>query len=99
MGGPPYDPIVGYERISATKASRAFSEVLDQVEKGRSFVVERHGRDVCRITKPPSDRRRASECLEILRSRMPVVLDERFGADLLESLQGEAVEERGPWDS
>jgi hypothetical protein len=34
-----------------------------------------------------------------LRDRSPVVLDDRFGHDLLELLAGEPPEERPSWDS
>lgn len=86
-------------RISATEASRSFSRLLDEVENGHRFVVHRRGRDVCAITLPPADARRASECLDLLRSRSPVVLDTAFSADLLEVLEEEPVEERPSWDS
>jgi len=85
--------------VSATDASRKFSEMLDQVEAGRSFLVERHGRDVCVITRPPVTGRRGEECLAILRGRTPVVLDDRFSKDLLDILAREGVEERPTWDS
>lgn len=49
---------------------------------------------------PPSvTGRRASECLAYLRARAPVLLDGRFGYDLLDILAGEPVEERPSWDS
>ena len=87
------------ERISATDASRTFSKVLDQVESGRAFLIQRHGRDVCVMAPPPVERRRASECLRILRGRTPVYLDEGFGADLLDVISMEPVEERPGWES
>lgn len=38
-------------RISATKAAREFSDILDRVEHaGEEFVVERHGRVVATIS-------------------------------------------------
>jgi antitoxin (DNA-binding transcriptional repressor) of toxin-antitoxin stability system len=86
-------------RISATEASRSFSRLLDEVERGRRFVVERHGRDVCVIGPPSGRGRSASECLALLRARSPVLLDEGFGADLLEVLSEEPHEERPGWDS
>lgn len=86
-------------RLSATEASRSFSRLLDEVDAGRRFVVHRHGRDVCVIAPAQVLGRRASECLEILRSRTPVVLDDDFGADLLEILAEEAIEKRPSWDS
>lgn len=86
-------------RISATEASRSFSRLLDEVERGHRFVVHRRGRDVCAITLPPADARHASECLALLRGRSPVILDDAFGADLLAVLEEEPVEERPRWDS
>jgi antitoxin (DNA-binding transcriptional repressor) of toxin-antitoxin stability system len=86
-------------RISATAASRSFSRLLDRIQRGESFVVHRHGRDVCVMAPPAIQGRRASECLELLRGRSPVLLDDGFGADLLEILAAEPVEERPRWDS
>ena len=86
-------------RVSATEASRAFSEILDQIETGRHFIVHRHGRDVCMMTPPRLDGRRASECLALLRGRTPVVLDDEFGNDLLDVLSTEPAEDRPSWDS
>jgi antitoxin (DNA-binding transcriptional repressor) of toxin-antitoxin stability system len=83
-------------RISATVAARELSAVLDRVERGKSFLVHRHGRDVCLMSPPPSGERKASECLAMLRDRPPVHLDGRFGRDLLEILAGETTEDR-PW--
>jgi hypothetical protein len=87
------------KRISATEASRSFSSLLDAIESGRRFVVQRRGRDVCIMGPPAVSGRRASECLVYLRSRSPVVLDGAFGGDLLDVLSGERVEERPSWDS
>lgn len=89
----------GPERISATEASRSFSRVLDAVERGRRFLVQRHGRDVCAMEPPNVVGRRASECLALLLGRAPVRLDEGFGRDLLDVLAEEGVEERPAWDS
>jgi antitoxin (DNA-binding transcriptional repressor) of toxin-antitoxin stability system len=86
-------------RISATEASRSFSRLLDEVEAGRRFRIHRRGRDICEIVPPPVHGRRASECLELLRTRPPVLLDDRFGEDLLEILAREPLEERPKWDS
>ena len=43
-------------RISATKAARSFSELMNRVRyRGESFVVERGGQPICEIipAKPP----------------------------------------------
>jgi prevent-host-death family protein len=86
-------------RISATEASRSFSRLLDEVEAGRRYLVHRRGRDVCVIAPPSVQGRRASECLALLRARSPVLLDDRFTADLLEILAAEPIEERPSWGS
>lgn len=91
--------IVGGRRVSATEASRSFSRLLDEVDAGIRFIVHRHGRDVCVITRPPVEGRRASECVEILHAREPVLLDDGFGDDLLEVLAEEPLEERPGWTS
>jgi prevent-host-death family protein len=86
-------------RVTATEASRSFSKILDRVEKGRRFVVHRRGKDVCVISPPPVRGRRASECLEILRGRAPVLLDRGFGEDLLGWLGQEPAEGGPSWGS
>ncbi len=87
------------ERISATEASRSFSNVLDQVEKGRRFLIHRRGQGVCTMAPPPVLRRRASECLMLLGGRSEVVLDGEFARDLLDVITGETLSERPSWDS
>jgi len=86
-------------RISATEASRSFSDLLDQVEAGRRFLVYRRGRDVCLMAPPFPTGRRAAECLALLGARAPVHLDDEFGKDLLGILAGEPAEDRPPWGS
>ncbi len=86
-------------RISATEASRSFSKLLDKVEAGRRFVIQRHGEDVCVMAPPVASGRRASDCLAYLRGRAPVALDDRFGVDLLDILAAEPVGEQPLWDS
>ena len=85
------------ELISATEVSRTFSAILDRVERGDRFVVERHGKRVCLLAPPPADGRPASECLARLRDRAPVTLDDAFGEDLLDVIAGESTDGR-PWD-
>ena len=97
-GGPPDS--AREQRISATEASRSFSTILDQIESaGGRFLVHRRGRDVCVMAPLSAVPRRASECIAQLRSRSPVVLDDRFGDDLRNILAGEAVAEPLSWDS
>jgi len=84
-------------RISATEASRSFSRLLDEVEGGREFLVHRRGRDLCMMAPASVHGRRASECVELLRARSPVLLDDGFGDDLLRVLAEESLEERPSW--
>ena len=86
-------------RVSATHASRTFSALLDSIERGRRFVVERRGRDVCVMGPPAVLRRNASECLAVLRARAGVTLDDRFSADLAAIVESEPVEGAPSWDS
>jgi antitoxin (DNA-binding transcriptional repressor) of toxin-antitoxin stability system len=84
--------------ISATEASRTFSAILDRIERGGELVVERQGRRVCLMTRAPAEGRRGSECLTRLQGRALVLLDDRFGEDLLEVIVGEPMDRR-PWES
>lgn len=86
-------------RVSATKASRSFASILDQVELGRRFLVRRRGRDVCLMSSPDNDRRTGSECLALLRGRARIELDDRFGSDLAEIVTTEPTDDRTSWDS
>jgi antitoxin (DNA-binding transcriptional repressor) of toxin-antitoxin stability system len=85
-------------RISATEASRSFARILEQVERGTSFLVHRHGKDICLMTPPKPTGRKASQCLAILQARSGVLLDDGFGDDLEQLLAEEPTEER-PWGS
>jgi antitoxin (DNA-binding transcriptional repressor) of toxin-antitoxin stability system len=85
------------KRISATKAGRSFSRILDEIEKGKSFLVHRHGKEVCHMTPVAPGRRTTEECIAILRARPQVLLDDQFGRDLLAIISGEPAERR-PWD-
>lgn len=46
------------------------------------------------MTSPTALARKASECVEILRGRGPVTLDDRFGADLLGIIAAERLDDR-----
>jgi len=86
-------------RISAGEAGRTFAAILDQIEAGRRFLVYRDGRDVCVMAPLSVERRRASECLAVLRQRAAVRLDDGFSRDLLDALATEPTDERPSWES
>ena len=56
-------------QVSATQASRRFSEMLDDIElTGEEYVIERRGRPVARVTSAGPRRITIGELLEVLRS-------------------------------
>jgi prevent-host-death family protein len=54
------------DQIPASDAKARFSELLDQVEKGATVVITRHGRPVARLV--PDQERRQKEIDEALAS-------------------------------
>jgi antitoxin (DNA-binding transcriptional repressor) of toxin-antitoxin stability system len=46
-------------RITATEASRNFSKLLDDVERGASFLITRGGQVIARIERGPAPNGRA----------------------------------------
>jgi prevent-host-death family protein len=71
-------------QLSATDASRRFSEVLDDVERdGESFVVVRHGRAVATIG--PTSGGTGKALKEVLRANRP---DDAWAGELRELREG-----------
>ena len=72
------------KRLSATDASRRFSEVLDEVERGgASYVVVRHGRAVATIGPPRGGTGKALK--KVLRTSRP---DDAWAGELRELREG-----------
>lgn len=72
------------KQLSATDASRRFSEVLDDVERdGESFVVVRHGRAVATIG--PTSGGTGKALKEVLRANRP---DDAWAGELRELREG-----------
>lgn len=72
------------KQLSATDASRRFSEVLDDVERGgESYVVVRHGRVVATIGPASGGTGRALK--EALRGNRP---DDAWAGELRELREG-----------
>ena len=72
------------KQLSATDASRRFSEVLDDVERdGESYVVVRHGRAVATIG--PTSGGTGKALKEVLRANRP---DNAWAGELRELREG-----------
>lgn len=72
------------KQLSATDASRRFSEVLDEVEHdGESYVVIRHGRAVATIG--PASGGTGKALKEVLRANRP---DDAWAGELRELREG-----------
>ncbi len=81
--------------ISATAASKRFSDVLDAVEhRGESFTIVRRGRVVATVA--PAPRRRAGALLEFLRT---APLDAGYAEDVLSARRAlNELPVRDPWN-
>lgn len=56
------------ESIGSYEAKTRFSELIARAEKGESFVVTKHGREVARIEPPQGDeRKKVRQAVEALR--------------------------------
>lgn len=73
--------------VTATEASRSFSALLDQAERGETVVVVRGGRRVAFIG--PATPSNGAEVLELLASS---AVDEGFAADVLAARDAVALE-------
>ncbi|MEO8631977.1 MAG: hypothetical protein ABI466_01365 [Chloroflexota bacterium] len=89
------------KHITATTASRDFSDILDRVEHaGEEFIVERHGRAIARIapTGPlPTKRVTMGELLRSLEN-VPKP-DASFIADVNEIRRRQPRLPKNPWSS
>jgi len=62
-------------KVQASEAKTHFASLLDEVERGASLVITRHGRAIARLV-PEADRRRAEvikalQRLDAFRTTMP----------------------------
>lgn len=79
--------------ITATEASRRFSDLLDAIERGETVAITRGRRAIAEIGPP---RRRSGAALRAaLEGTVPP--DDRFTADLADALARLTPEERDPW--
>lgn len=86
--------------LSATEASRHFSEILDQVRHdGESFVIVRRGEEVARLT-PVGEGRKGASLRDLLRLIEEAGPRDPSFADDLEAIQAaQPVQHEGSWDS
>lgn len=79
-------------QVSATQASRRFSEMLDRVERsGETFLVVRHGRPIATIG--PAEGATGKALKEALRTHQP----ERSWVDRLREIREGPSQESDSW--
>ncbi|HUY19822.1 MAG TPA: hypothetical protein VMV15_11400 [Candidatus Binataceae bacterium] len=82
--------------ISATKAARSFSELMNRVRyRGESFVVERGGQPICEILPAAPPKLTGAELATLLRS-LPRP-DEDYLATVEEVVARQPVVARSGW--
>lgn len=81
-------------KVSATEASRGFSDVLSRAAAGETIEIDRHGHVVAVIGPPAHSFRSGAFVLELVR-RLPVA-DDRF-ADDVRSLGSVTVSPQHAW--
>jgi prevent-host-death family protein len=79
--------------ISATEASRKFSDLLDAIERGETVTVTRGNRPVAEIR--PAHRRTGRDLRAALAETSPP--DERFEAEIVDALTYVTNEPVDPW--
>ncbi len=85
-------------RLSATRASREFSRLLDEISAGAEYVIERRSEPVAIIAPASTAPRKISDCISLPLSRPSVRPDEGFESDLREIIQGAEPGEPPTWD-
>ena len=79
--------------ISATEASRKFSDLLDAIERGESVTVTRGNRAVAEIR--PAHRRTGQDLRAALAEIAPS--DDRFEASITDALTHVTNDRTDPW--
>jgi prevent-host-death family protein len=79
--------------ISATDASRRFSDLLDAIERGETVTVTRGNRPVAEIR--PAHRRTGRDLRAALAETTPP--DDRFESDIADALTYIEDERADPW--
>ncbi|KLL10270.1 type II toxin-antitoxin system Phd/YefM family antitoxin [Protofrankia coriariae] len=79
--------------VTATEASRRFSDLLDAIEAGETIVITRGNRSIAEIG--PARRRTGVDLRAVLVGTAPP--DDAFEADIAEAVGHLAVDEGDPW--
>lgn len=79
--------------VSATEASRRFSDLLDAIEAGDTVTVTRGNRPIAEIR--PAPHRTGRDLRAALTEGSPP--DDRFAADIADAVANLAHEEADPW--
>lgn len=79
--------------VTATEASRRFSELLDAIEAGETVTVTRGNRPVAEIR--PARRRTGRDLRDAIAQIPPP--DDRFAADIAGAVGGLVQEVPDPW--
>jgi antitoxin (DNA-binding transcriptional repressor) of toxin-antitoxin stability system len=79
--------------MTATDAARNFSDLLDAIERGETFVITRGRHPIAEIS--PARRRTGADLRAALSSTQPP--DDRFAEDIAAALALLTAEGRDPW--
>ncbi|HET8681139.1 MAG TPA: hypothetical protein VFM54_04620 [Micromonosporaceae bacterium] len=79
--------------MTATEASRRFSDLLDAIERGETVMVIRGNRPIAEIR--PARRRTGKDLREALAGTSPP--DERFETDIADALALLTTDRTDPW--
>lgn len=79
--------------ITATEASRRFSDLLDAIEAGETITVTRGNRPIAEIRPAP---RRTGRDLRAALAEIPPP-DDRFAADIAEAVTALSNADGDPW--
>lgn len=79
--------------VTATEASRRFSDLLDAIERGESVIVTRGNRPIAEIR--PARRRTGRDLRAALADTVPP--DDRFEADVADAVALLTSDGRDPW--
>lgn len=85
------------QRMSATDASRNFSELLNRVKyRGESFIIERGGQPICELRPVAPARFTGADLVALLRSLPPV--DEEYLAVVEELARAQPSLPESHWE-